>query len=52
MGLVAFDQNSKSLEITYGGRENPFMGIDSSFPDPYIGPGQLFLDLYLNSAQV
>jgi hypothetical protein len=41
MGLVAFDQNSKSLEITYGGRENPFMGIDSSFPDPYIGPGQL-----------
>lgn len=41
MGALQYDQKSGSIEITYGGRENPFMGIDSSAPDPYIGIGAL-----------
>ena len=41
MGKIQLDQETGDLEITYGGRENPFMGIDSTSPDPYIGPGQL-----------
>lgn len=38
MGAISYNQESGSLEIQYGGRENPFSGIDSSAPDPYISP--------------
>lgn len=41
MGKLQLDQKTGSLEITYGGRECPFLGVDSTAPDPYIGPGQL-----------
>jgi len=44
MGALKLDQENGSLEITYGGRECPFGGVDSSAPDPYIGPGQLTQD--------
>lgn len=44
MGAIKLDQENGSLEITYGGRECPFGGVDSSAPDPYIGPGQLTQD--------
>lgn len=39
MGAVKYDEKTQSFEITYGGRENPFTGVDSSAPDPYISPG-------------
>lgn len=31
----------KHIEITYGGRDCPFAGVDSSAPDPYISPNSI-----------
>jgi len=44
VGYVDYNQQTGAVEITYGGREAPFMGIDSTAPDPYIGPNQLTQD--------
>jgi hypothetical protein len=35
------DTGNGHFEISYGGRESPFAGIDSSAPDPYIAPNAL-----------
>src|SRR5215469_7302314 len=32
------DNNTLDLEITYGGEEAPFSGLDTSAPPPYVDP--------------
>lgn len=44
MGVVEYNQKTGSIEVTYGGRENPFTGIDSSAPNPYISPASQTTD--------
>lgn len=44
MGYIDFNQQTGAVEITYGGKEAPFAGVDATAPDPYIGPNQLTKD--------
>ena len=41
MGQVKVDPNTGQVEITYGGPECPFEGLDNSAAPPYIDPGAL-----------